>query len=193
LRATTSHRRGFPCFDDFLFHACRRHYPGGIVGCCRYLAQRQRPSLKTRQVGFRNFLFEAGHRPQGGPAFTHVPACMVAKSPKVTRYTRELQRITLPPASPWLLPAERPMGRMGFAPTGDRRLSRRTRISARLTNARVYDAFGRRCEHIVNIPARSIHSVAGSATAEFILAPEPEWLPKFDFQTSKSPLSMTPF
>ena len=81
LRATTSPRGGFPCSDDFLFHACRRHYPGGIVGCCRYLAQRQRPSLKTRQVGFRNFLFEAGHRPKGGPAFTHVSVCMVAKSP----------------------------------------------------------------------------------------------------------------
>ncbi len=27
-------------------------------------------------------------------------------------------------ASPWLLPAERPIGRVGFAPTGDRRLSR---------------------------------------------------------------------
>jgi len=87
LRATTSHRRGFPCSDDFLFHACRRHYPGGTVGCCRSPVQRRRPSLKTRQVGFRDFLFEACS------AFTHVPACMVAKSPKVTRYTRVLQRI----------------------------------------------------------------------------------------------------
>ncbi len=26
----------------------------------------------------------------------------------------------------WLLPAERPIGRVGFAPTGDRRLARRT-------------------------------------------------------------------
>jgi hypothetical protein len=87
LRATTSHRRGFPCSDDFLFHACRRYYPGGTARCCRYLVGRQRPSLKTRQVGFRDFLFEACS------AFTHVPACMVAKSPIVTRYTRVLQRI----------------------------------------------------------------------------------------------------
>jgi hypothetical protein len=33
-------------------------------------------------------------------------------------------------ASPWLLPTERPMGRMvGFAPTGDRRPSRRTEFT----------------------------------------------------------------
>jgi len=87
LRATTSHRRGFPCSDDFLFHACRRHYHGGTARGCRYLARRQRPSLKRRKVGFRNSLFEACS------AFTRVPACMVAKSPKVTRYTRVLQRI----------------------------------------------------------------------------------------------------
>src|SRR5476651_1558218 len=37
-------------------------------------------------------LFEAGHRPQGGPAFTHVSACLFARSPKVT-FTRVLQRI----------------------------------------------------------------------------------------------------
>ena len=29
-------------------------------------------------------LFEAGHRPKGGPAFTHVSACLFARSPKVT-------------------------------------------------------------------------------------------------------------
>jgi len=29
----------------------------------------------------------------------------------------------LDPLLPWLLPAERPIGRMGFAPTGDRRLA----------------------------------------------------------------------
>src|SRR5476651_418086 len=37
-------------------------------------------------------LFEAGHRPQGGPAFTHVSAFLFARSPKVT-FTRVLQRI----------------------------------------------------------------------------------------------------
>ena len=84
---TRHHCEGFPCSDDFLFHACRRHYPGGTARCCRYLVGRRRPSPKTRRVGFRNFLFEACS------AFTHVSACMVARSPKVTRCTRVLQRI----------------------------------------------------------------------------------------------------
>ena len=57
LRATTSHRRGFPCFDDLLFQACRRHYPDGTAGCCRCLAQRHRPSPKLRRVGFRHSPF----------------------------------------------------------------------------------------------------------------------------------------
>ena len=65
-------------------------------------------------------------------AFTHVPACMVAKSPKVTRY-QSTSTHSLPPAPLWLLPAERLIGRMGFAPTGDRRLSRHTGFMACLT------------------------------------------------------------
>ena len=132
MRATTSLHWGFPCSDDFLFHACRRHYPGGTVGCCRYPVQRRRPSQKTRRVGFRNFLFEAGHRPPGGPAFTHVPACMVAESPKVTRH-QSTSTHSLPPAPPWLLPAERPIGRAGLAPAGDRRLSRHTGFTVCVT------------------------------------------------------------
>ena len=61
-------------------------------------------------------------------AFTHVPACMVAKSPKVTRF-QSISTHSLPPAPLWLLPAERPIGRVGFAPTGDRRLSRHTGLT----------------------------------------------------------------
>ena len=127
MRATTSHRWGFPCSDDFLFHACRRHYPGGTVGCCRYPVQRRRPSLKRRQVGFRIILFEACS------AFTHVSACMVAKSPKSDPLHQSTSTHLLPPASPWLLPAERPIGRVGFAPTENRRLSRHTPLMRRLT------------------------------------------------------------
>ena len=37
-------------------------------------------------------IFEAGHRPEGGPAFTHVSACLFARSPMVT-FTRVLQHI----------------------------------------------------------------------------------------------------
>jgi hypothetical protein len=142
LRTTTSHRRGFPCSDDLLFHACRRHYPGGTARCCRYHVGRRRPSLKPRQVGFRNFLFEACS------AFTHVPACMVAKSPKVTRYQSTSTHL-LPPAPPWLLPAERPIGRVGFAPTENRRLSRHTRFLERLTRGvggRVIDTLSQSIE-----------------------------------------------
>jgi hypothetical protein len=118
---------GLPVFRvDLPFHACRRHYPGGTGGCCRYLVHRQRPSPKTRRVGFRDSLFEACS------AFTHVPACMVARSPKVTRY-QSTSTHSLPPAPLWLLPAERPIGRVGFAPTGDRRLSRHTGFSGCLT------------------------------------------------------------
>ncbi len=31
LVAATHHRWGFPCSVSFLFHACRRHYPGGTT------------------------------------------------------------------------------------------------------------------------------------------------------------------
>ena len=52
--------RGFPCCTQPLFHTCRRHYPGGTVGCPhRSLPQRRRPSPKFRRVGFRIALFEA--------------------------------------------------------------------------------------------------------------------------------------
>ncbi len=125
LRDTTSHRWGFPCSDDFLLHACRRHYPGGTVGCCRYLVQRRRPSLKTRKVGFRLCPFGACS------AFTHVPACMVAKSPKSDPLHQSTSTNLLPPPPPWLLPAERPIGRVGFAPTENRRLSRHTPFTGR--------------------------------------------------------------
>ncbi len=127
MAVTRRHCWGFPCSDDFLFHACRRHYPGGTVGCCRCPVQRRRPSPKTRRVGFRVFLFEACS------AFTHVPACMVAKSPKSDPLHQSTSTHLSPPASPWLLPAERPIGRMGFAPTGNRRLSRHTRLLTYLT------------------------------------------------------------
>ncbi len=74
-------------------------------------------------------VFEAGHRPQVGPAFTRVSACMVARSPEVT-VTQSTSPHLLPPAALWLLPAERPIDRVGFAPTGDRQLSRHTEFLA---------------------------------------------------------------
>ena len=142
MRATTSLHWGFPCSDDFLFHACRRHYPGGTVGCCRYPVQRRRPSPKTRRVGFRIILFEACS------AFTRVPACMFAQSPEVT-FTQSTSPHLLPPAAPWLLPAERPIGRVGFAPTENRRLSRHTGFSAHPRNASSNEA-----PHVLVLTAR---------------------------------------
>ncbi len=69
-------------------------------------------------------------------AFTHVSACMFARSPKVT-FTQSTSTNSLPPSPLWLLPAERPMGRVGFAPTGDRRLSRHTGILTHLESRAV--------------------------------------------------------
>ena len=52
--------RGFPCCTQPLFRTCRRHYPGGTVGCShRSLPQRRRPSPKFRRVGFRIALIKA--------------------------------------------------------------------------------------------------------------------------------------
>ena len=62
-----------------------------------------------------------------GPAqrsLTFRPACSL-DHPKVT-FTQSTSTHLLPPAPPWLLPAERPIGRVGFAPTGDQQLSRHT-------------------------------------------------------------------
>ena len=62
-----------------LFHACRRHYPGGSGRCSRRsLPGRWQPSPFYRRVGFRITRFEAC------AAFTLVAARMVAESPKVT-------------------------------------------------------------------------------------------------------------
>ena len=62
-------------------------------------------------------------------AFTRISACMVARSPEVT-VTQSTSPHLLPPAALWLLPAERPIDRVGFAPTGDRQLSRHTEFLA---------------------------------------------------------------
>ena len=67
---------GLPVLRRISLYTCRRHYPGGIVGCSRCsLPQRQRPSPKFRRVGSRITLFEACS------AFTHVTACILAESP----------------------------------------------------------------------------------------------------------------
>ena len=60
-----------------LFHACRRHYPGGNGRCsCRSLPNRWQPSPLLRRVGFRITRFEACS------AFTRVAARMVTEPPR---------------------------------------------------------------------------------------------------------------
>ena len=60
-----------------LFHACRRHYPGGDGRCsCRSLPNRWQPSPLLRRVGFRITRFEACS------AFTRVAARMVTEPPR---------------------------------------------------------------------------------------------------------------
>ncbi len=83
------------------------------------LPQLQRPSLVYGQVGFRITLFEACS------AFTHVTACVLAKSPKATLYTGGFSGFvastTAPIATGWSDPC-----RVGFAPLKMCALARRT-------------------------------------------------------------------
>ena len=80
LVGTPHHRRGFPCFIGLPMPACRRHYPGGTVGCiCRSLPQRWQPSPYSGQVGFRIQPFEACS------AFTHY-GLHARRVTKMTRY-----------------------------------------------------------------------------------------------------------
>ena len=51
--------------------------PAGPLGAVAHLARRQRPSRYDNPVGPRTTLFEACS------AFTHVPACVLARPPKV--------------------------------------------------------------------------------------------------------------
>ena len=60
-----------------LFHACRRHYPGGTGRCSRRsLPGRWQPSPSRGRVGFRITGFGACS------AFTHVTARVVAEPPR---------------------------------------------------------------------------------------------------------------
>ena len=119
-------------------------------------------SLNSAGSASATSVFEARHRPQVGPAFTRVSACMVARSPEVT-VTQSTSPHLLPPAALWLLPAERPIGRVGFAPTGDRQLSRHTeflaqrfpwicaRFSLRISCSRIRRNFGTSARSVMRV------------------------------------------
>jgi hypothetical protein len=84
-----------------------------------HLSQHLRPSLSLSQVGSRVTRFEACS------AFTHVTACVLAESPIVTLsiggFSGFIASTTAPIATGWSDSC-----RVGIAPTGNRRLSRRT-------------------------------------------------------------------
>jgi hypothetical protein len=73
--------------------------PVGSPADVAHLRQEQRPSPKFRRVGSHITLFEACS------AFTHVPACMLAKPPKAALYTEGFGSLvtstTAPIATGW--------------------------------------------------------------------------------------------
>src|SRR6266581_5670270 len=115
------HRWGFPCCSRFLLPTCRRHYPGRFDGTYSLVLFHQcRPSPKSRWVGSCINRFEACS------AFTHVTACMLAKSP--TRpSTPEAPTASFPSPPLRLLPGGANSSRAGLSPAVNQRLSRRTR------------------------------------------------------------------
>ena len=101
-----------------LFHACRRHYPGGAGRCARRpLPGRWQPSPLFRRVGLRVARFEACS------TFTRVAARMVAEPPKAARCTEVLQPKSLPPSAAPIATGWSDPCRAGFAPAEGRRLS----------------------------------------------------------------------
>ena len=57
LVAATHHRWGFPCSVSFLFHACRRHYPGGTTRMLSLSRTVTAALPNVGWVGFRNAPF----------------------------------------------------------------------------------------------------------------------------------------
>ena len=85
LRATTSHRMGLPVFRSI---SSSRHAdaitPTEPLGAVAVSPSGIGLPLNSGGSASATCLFEAGHRPKGGPAFTRVSACLFARSPKVT-------------------------------------------------------------------------------------------------------------
>ena len=105
-----------------LFHACRRHYPGGASRCARRsLPSRWQPSPLFGRVGLRVARFEACS------TFTRVAARMVAEPPQgrpVASKCFSRSRYLLPP--PRLLPAGATVAGRVSKPAEGQRLPRRT-------------------------------------------------------------------
>ena len=111
---------GRPVLRTLSLCTCCRHYPGAAAGRTLRSASPSRISLPRKgcRVGLRIVLFE------DCSAFTRVTACTLALSPIRDTLTRGFSHfvtsMTAPVASGW-------SGcRVGLAPTGKRRLARRT-------------------------------------------------------------------
>ncbi len=110
---------------DLRVQACCRHYPGGPLGriahgtaySSRFLArQRLRPSPPSCRVGVHIGRFEACS------TFTRVTACLLAAWPEATRLSRRLRRFRCLHRRSDSYRLERPICRVGIAPTEDPRL-----------------------------------------------------------------------
>ena len=96
-----------------LFHAWRRHYPGGAGRCARRsLPGRYQPSPFLSRVGLRVARFEACS------AFTCVAARMVAEPPLAARCIGVLRSKSLPPSTAPFATGWSDSCRAGFAPVG---------------------------------------------------------------------------
>src|SRR5437879_5511830 len=110
------HTLGLPVLRTLSLCTCCRHYPGAAAGRTLRSASPSRISLPRKgcRVGLRIVLFEACS------AFTRVTACTLALSPirdtLTEGFSHFVSSMTAPVASGW-------SGcRVGFAPTGKRRL-----------------------------------------------------------------------
>jgi hypothetical protein len=110
------HALGLPVFRALSLCTCRRHYPGAASGRTASLISSRCISLPRKgcRVGLHIVLFE------DCSAFTRVAACTLALSPirdtLIEGFSHFVTSMTAPIASGW-------SGcRVGFAPTGKRRL-----------------------------------------------------------------------
>ena len=102
--------------DDFLLHACRRHYPGGIL-------QTDVARLTWRTAAFPES--QAGrlpHRPFRGLLNVHSRFGLHARQVPLGPSTPKTPMDSLPPPPLRLLPAGATSCRVGFVPTANRRL-----------------------------------------------------------------------
>ena len=96
----TRHRpAGLPVLHPIpLYTHAGANTPAEPLNAVARLVQRRRPSQSDNPVGLRITLFEACS------TFTHVPACVLARSPKVTHskgFDRFVTSTTAPAATSW--------------------------------------------------------------------------------------------